>query len=349
MRSQPTKRAKLDGALGFSSESLLASEASLPWGEARQKRVIPQISVRQLQYFAAVYEEGSFSRAAERENCSQPALSAQVRLLEGVLGSMLFERSASGVVPTFAGRQFYQHAVSILRSLYVAERDISAIAGHVSGDVCAGLIPSVVRGLLPTFLPPFVQAYPHINLQLVEGFSGTLLNWLLAQEIDFAVVVEPPQHEALEITSLGGGPAVLIAGNQGPVPSGHPVRLQDLPPLNLVLPTPRHGLRSSIERSIWTKDIKVARSMQMDSVCGMIEFVKRSDWVTILPTVAIICDIDSDDLVINPIVDPPLQGQLYLVHLKKVPLGQSATLFVDALQREVDRARSFWESVPDPA
>lgn len=331
-------RSLADYRIALPGQTLHAPEKSLPWGEARQKRVIPPITVRQLQYYAAVYEEGSFSRAAERENCTQPALSAQVRSLEGVLAAVLFERSVSGVVPTVAGRQFYQHAVGILRSLHVAEREIADIAGQVSGEVCAGLIPSVVRGLLPGFLPPFVEAYPHINLQLVESFSGTLIGWLLAQEIDFAVIVEPPRHEGLDIVNLGGGPAVLISSRTSPLRKRQPIRLRDLPPVNLVLPTPRHGLRASIERSISGQDLKVVRTIEMDSVCGMIEFVRRSDWVTILPTVAVLSDMDSEDLVLNPIVDPPMQGQLYLVHLKKAPLSASAQIFIAALQREIDRA-----------
>ena len=61
------------------------------------------ITIRQLRYFVATYEEASFTRAAEREHCSQPALSAQIAGLEKFLEHELFERSVSGVSPTAAG------------------------------------------------------------------------------------------------------------------------------------------------------------------------------------------------------------------------------------------------------
>ena len=58
------------------------------------------MDVKDLKYFVAVFDVGSISKAAERENCSQPGLSAQVRNLEHILGGPLFERSVAGIVPT---------------------------------------------------------------------------------------------------------------------------------------------------------------------------------------------------------------------------------------------------------
>src|SRR5450759_1577869 len=107
--------------------------------------MIPCISFRHLQYFVAVYEEGSFTK-------------------------------------------------------------------QIFGTVRAGVIPSLVRGILPSFLPEFVEKHPAIELRLAESFSGTLTDWLLAQEIDLAFVVEPPRHEGLEMEKIAEGPAVLISG-----------------------------------------------------------------------------------------------------------------------------------------
>ena len=83
---------------------------------------------------------------------------------------------------------------------------------QIRGTVRAGLIPSVVRGILPSFLPAFVEQHPAIDLCITESFSGTLTGWLLAREIDLAVVVEPPAHEGLVTERLAEGPAVLITG-----------------------------------------------------------------------------------------------------------------------------------------
>jgi LysR family nitrogen assimilation transcriptional regulator len=299
--------------------------------------MIPSISFRHLQYFVAVFEEGSFTKAAERERCTQPALSAQIRNVEGVVGASLFDRSVTGVVPTAAGKRFYRHAISILRSLRVAQLEMAGAGEQISGAVRAGLIPSLVRGILPAFLPEFVEKHPAIDLHITESFSGTLTDWLLAQELDLAVVVEPPRHEGLEMEKLAEGPAVLITGRALGLSPG-PVQLSDLPPLKMILPGRQHSLREIIERSIWTRSLKVTRVLEMDSVPGMIAFVRASDWATILPFVAVVHDLDDANLVLNPIAAKQFETDLYLVHLTQFPLSLAALEFAKALRAEANRA-----------
>lgn len=294
------------------------------------------ITIRQLQYFVAVYEEAAFSRAAEREHCSQPALSAQVRNLEEILGRSLFERSVNGVTPTAYGQRFYRHSVSILRSVSLAKLEMEEVSGQVAGQVRAGLIPSVVRGLMPSFLPAFVETYPMIDIRLIQGFSDMLAESVLARTVEFAVVLEPPKHEGIEITKLSEGKMVLISSSALGFTRGEPLRLPDLAPLNLVVPSPNHTLRRNIERRIWTKEIRVGRILEMDTVHGMIDFVAQSKWATILPLTAVACDIESERLCINPIVEPYLEADLYLINLTRHPLPATAQLFVHELRQQAE-------------
>ncbi len=293
------------------------------------------ITIRQLRYFVATYEEASFTRAAEREHCSQPALSAQVAGLENFLERELFERSVNGVSPTAAGRRFYQHAVSILASVNEAQIDMAEASGQAAGQVCVGLIPSVVRGLLPTFLPDFVDAYPMVELRLVQGFSDTLASAVLDQTVEFAVVLEPPRHEGIAIERYAQGRMALISNPALGLPRDGPLRLSDLPPLQYVLPSPNHILRRNIERHIWTKEIKVERLLEMDTVHGMIDFVAGGKWATILPIVAVASDLGSGRLCVSPIDEPRLDADLYLIRLVQQPLTATAQLFAEALRERV--------------
>lgn len=292
------------------------------------------ITIRQLQYFVAVYEEASFSKAALREHCSQPALSAQIRNLEHILGRSLFERSVSGVTHTAAGLRFYGHSVAILRSVNAAKLEMAEASGQIAGKVQMGLIPTVVRGLMPAFLPQFVESHPMIEITLIQGFSDPLARAVLEQEIDFAVVLEPPKHEGIEITRLADDTMVLVSSPALGLKSGTAVNLSELPPLNLVVPSPNHILRHNIERRMWTKEINVARILEMDTVHGMIDFVAHSAWATILPFTAVLCDVGSDRLCINPISEPHLEANLYLIHLTRRPLSQAARAVIEELGRQ---------------
>ena len=304
------------------------------------------ITIRQLQYFAAVYEEASFSKAAVREHCSQPALSAQIRNLEEILGRSLFDRSVSGVTPTAAGLRFYGHSVAILRSVNAATLEMAEASGQIAGKVQMGLIPTVVRGLMSAFLPQFVESHPMIEITVIQGFSDPLARAVLEQEIDFAVVLEPPKHEGIEITRLADDTMVLVSSPALGLAQGVPVNLAELRPLNLVVPSPNHILRHNIERRMWTKEINVARILEMDTVHGMIDFVAHSSWATILPFTAVLCDVGSERLRINPISKPLLEANLYLIHLTRRPLSQASRAMVEELGRQARLHRYANELIP---
>lgn len=298
------------------------------------------ITIRQLQYFVAVYEEASFSKAAEREHCSQSALSTQIRNLEEILGRVMFDRSVHGATPTLEGQRFYRHAIAIIRSVNAAKLEMAEVSGRISGLVRLGLIPSVIRGMLPTFLPKFVAEYPLLDIRIIQGFSVPLAREVLDETVDFAVVLEPPRHDGIEITKLSKGKMVLVTSPRLGLENGAPVRLHELPPWSYVVPSPDHTLRQLIERRVWTKEIWTDRILEMDSVPGMVDFVRDSNWATILPLVAVSCDLGSDRLCINPIVEPHLEADLYLINLSQRPLTKAAQLLVEALRQQIVESES---------
>src|SRR5690348_1004931 len=102
-------------------------------------------TLRQLQYAAAVAEELSFRRAAERCHVAQPSLSAQLAQLEDALGVRIFERSRRGVLVTPAGREILERA----RRLLVAADDLVE-AGQRAADLLAGTLR---LGVIPTVSP----------------------------------------------------------------------------------------------------------------------------------------------------------------------------------------------------
>ena len=81
------------------------------------------LSLRQIRAVIAVCEEGSFTRAAARENATQSGISQHVAAVERTLGVKLFERSADGVTPTPAGLRYYKHCVAAVGQLETAREE----------------------------------------------------------------------------------------------------------------------------------------------------------------------------------------------------------------------------------
>lgn len=110
------------------------------------------MNFRQMRAFISVYEEGSFSAAAVRENATQSGLSMQIRNLEERLGVRLFERGPQGVAATPAGRIYYARCLPILNAAQMAEEEVQALAGDIYGKLRVGVIPSLSRSGLAQVL-----------------------------------------------------------------------------------------------------------------------------------------------------------------------------------------------------
>ena len=154
------------------------------------------LSLRDLEYVAAVADEGHFGRAAERCNVSQPTLSVQVRKLETALGLTLFERSNRRVLLTEAGQIIVRQARVVLaeaqRLLALASEGRGA---PLTGRLVLAAIQTLGPYLFPLVLRPLREQYPLLMLSLSESRTAEIIEGLRDGRIDAALVSLPvPQH-----------------------------------------------------------------------------------------------------------------------------------------------------------
>ena len=156
----------------------------------------------QLQYFAAVVEEGSISAAARRLHLSQPPLSIQIRNLETEYGVRLLDRGARRARVTPAGEVLYEYAVRILEMTRAAEDDLESLkAGQRTslrlGIISSGECPELLQGLAE-----FRRQYPDIAFQIFDRNTYELQQDIEKQRIDLAVIRTPFQTRSLESVVL---------------------------------------------------------------------------------------------------------------------------------------------------
>ncbi len=120
-----------------------------------------------------MFEEGSFSAAAQRLNIVQPALSQQIIGLEKELLVKLFERTNRGVAPTRHGQRLVNHARLILRQMEIARNDLrTSLESEPAGDVIIALPVTVTPFLAPRLLALLEQHHPKTTGHIVEGLSS---------------------------------------------------------------------------------------------------------------------------------------------------------------------------------
>ncbi len=146
-------------------------------------------TLRQLQYFITVAEEGTVSGAAQSLSISQSAVTEAIKELEGDLGVSLFERHRRGLTITHKGHQFYRHATRILAGVSDARRSFSEAEIAVPGTLHLGVTSLVAGYVLSDLLARYRRAHPSVDVSAIEDNGDYLEHLLIGGELDVAVMV----------------------------------------------------------------------------------------------------------------------------------------------------------------
>lgn len=315
-------------------ESLCKACQACPGRPPPSAPIVPSLTAIRL--FTAAYEERSFSRAAEREHTTQPAVSQRVRALEDELGVRLLERSPSQVVPTAAGDAYYRRAIDLLATLEQAGREARTVGNALSGEVHVGLMPSLTRCCVAPALAAFGERHPQVTPKVTEAYSGVLTDLLRAGELDFAIVPAFDAPVGIRSRFLARTPELLVSRPDGRWPAGRPVEAARLRELRLMVPAPLNTRRQRIESWLASNGATVAQRLELDSMYGTLDMIGRSDWVAILPGVMLTPEIADGSLSVSPLQAPPFTLDLVVIEAARRPPSAAADAFLAELAARIE-------------
>lgn len=146
-------------------------------------------TLRQLQYFVAVAEQGSVTRAAQTLSISQSSVTEAVKELETDLGVELFERHPRGLTITHNGHQFLRHATKILADVSDARSFFAGERPGPGGTLNLGVTSLVAGYVLSDLLARYRRAWPGVEVSAIEDNGSYLEHLLVGGELDVAVMV----------------------------------------------------------------------------------------------------------------------------------------------------------------
>jgi LysR family hydrogen peroxide-inducible transcriptional activator len=162
----------------------------------------PNVSLRQLEYFIAVAESGSFRRAAEKLRVSQPTLTAQIASMEISLGARLFERDRTGTAQSTLGRELLRHARRVIEEYRGLIDSAASLVGGPAGTFRFGVTPSMGPYLLPHVLPEIHRDYAAVKFYVREGLPRSLQDGLMSGQYDFIITPLPAALESVTVEPL---------------------------------------------------------------------------------------------------------------------------------------------------
>jgi DNA-binding transcriptional LysR family regulator len=268
------------------------------------------MELHQLEYFVAVAEEASFTRAASRVHVAQPGVSAQVRRLESELGQQLLDRSGRSVRLTEVGSAVLPFARAALDAVASARLAVDELAGLVRGQVTVGMVSGCALPILAELLAGFHHRHPGVAITLVEDNSDRLAERLRDGQLDLALIgwagprdETPPDIDTVVVVDEELVAAVHPAhplADSGPLTIG---KLRDLPLVSLPRGT---GVRAALDAACAEAGFAPRIVFEASALPMVVELATRGLGLAVVPA-----SIPNGPRILR-ITDPPLRSRLEL-------------------------------------
>ncbi|WP_445681863.1 LysR family transcriptional regulator [Radicibacter daui] len=281
------------------------------------------MEIRQLQHFVAVASEEHFTRAAQRLNIVQSALSASVRALEEELGIKLFIRSTRQVRLTAAGRLFLEKAEAVLDAAGEARGAIEAIKGLRRGRLGVGTVQSLPAFLdLPQLLARFRSLHPQVAIKLCQGSADHLLEKVRGGRLDLAFLpmCETPPNIATRLIACEA--LVLVCAHEHPLAGHTAVPLGDLAGEPFVDFVADWGTRKLIDNAFFEAGVERHTAFEVSDLDTLLGLVANGLGVALIPEAIALARSSQLGLGLARLAGPEICWELVVAYLAEERSGE---------------------------
>jgi len=287
-------------------------------------------TLRQLQVFEKVASHLNYSRAAEELYLSQPAVSMQIKQLEGHIGLPLFEQMGKKIFLTEAGHELFHYARSISQQLVEMESVFDEMKGLTQGKLTLSVV-NTANYFTPQLLAKFCQQHPNINVILQVANRDAVLKQLADNSTDLAIMGQPPEGLDLIAESFLDNPLVVIAATNHKLAQLARVEFAQLAEEKFLSREKGSGTRSAMERVFAQHNIQPRISMEMETNEAIKQAVQADMGLGILSLHSIELELETKRLAMLNVEYFPLVRHWYVAHRSNKRLSTAAIAFKEFL------------------
>jgi LysR family transcriptional regulator, transcriptional activator of the cysJI operon len=290
------------------------------------------MQIETLKVFCDLVESRSFSRAAVRNLITQSAVSQQVKNLESRFEIQLLRRDGKSVIPTPAGRVFYERSRTILDSFEHMQLEMKSIGQEMAGSVRVATIYSVGLYEISVVVKTFLKIYPRVNLHVEYSKGSRVYEDCLRGVIDLGIVTYPETHKGLRIIPLPADKLVLICAPDHPLAKRRHVDICTLNGLNYVAFEKGMASQIALDRIFQELDIEVRVVMEFDNIETIKRSVEIGAGISIVPLLSVQKEVQSGALVQINFSNKSFYRPLGAIVRIKQPLSPAARKFIELMQ-----------------
>ena len=299
-------------------------------------------TLRQLQVFEKVASHLNYSRAAEELYLSQPAVSMQIKQLEGHIGLPLFEQMGKKIFLTEAGRELFPYARSIAQQLEELEAVFDEMKGLGRGRLTLSVV-NTANYFTPQLLAKFCQRHPNINVSLQVANRDAVLKQLSDNNTDLAIMGKPPAGLDLNEERFLDNPLVVIAAPDHPLATLQHIPFSQLAQETFLSREQGSGTRSAMERVFAQHGVQPRISMEMETNEAIKQAVQAGMGLGILSLHSIELELETRRLVVLDVEHFPLLRHWFVVHRSNKRLSSATLAFKDFLLTEAGEINQLSE------
>ncbi len=281
---------------------------------------------RQLRVFSEVARHLSFARAAQALHLTPPAITMQVKELEGHVGLPLFERSGRQVALTTAGEYMLVYARKMLATLKDAEDAAARLQKLEIGTLTIGMV-STAEYFLPRLLAEFRHEHAGIEVKLAVGNREQLVRMLHANEVDIAIMGRPPKELATRAEPFAAHPHVFVAATDHPLLKTGYVPLAALQPYPFIVREQGSGTRAAMEKFFENLRFELKVAMEMSSNETIKQAVMAGMGLSFLSLHTVGLELDNKLIAILDVEGSPVVRAWNCVHTLSKVLSPAAEAF----------------------
>lgn len=288
------------------------------------------MDIRQILYFKAVADCGSFAKASERLHISQPAISAKIGQLEAELNAELLVRHARGVRLTVAGSIFLEHGRDILARIEQARAAVSESTGEVSGNVTIAMITTIANLVAAPLLERAKQLYPKLDVRIFEALSGEVSAWHAGGRFDLFIMYLPDGHTVENAVPFLQEQLYLLGPIDNARQQGVPIAFSDLRSIPIHHTSRLHACRLLLDSTSNKEGVDIDIVAEIDSITLLYEFAAKRGAYTIFPCIGE-PPLFQRSVDYRRIVQPEMNLHSYIVPGANCPKGKAIAAVVKML------------------
>jgi DNA-binding transcriptional LysR family regulator len=288
----------------------------------------------ELEVLISLAQEGSFSRAAEKLNRSQPAVSQALRRLEDELDTPLLDRSSRKVTLTAAGAVLLDYAQRMVHLRQDAFHTLENLRHFKRGVLRLAANESVSLYVLPPLLRAFRRAYQSIKIEVIHSPSSGIPALLLDQDVDFGFLSYPPVHKDLTTRLLFRDELVLVLFPGHPLASHKVVELEQLGRESFIAHLAATPTRTHLLDFFARERVPLRIVMELSSLETIKDFVKAKEGIALIPRMSVKRELEAGELVSPPVRGMAIGRDVRIVHRASRSHSMAGKAFLDMVVRE---------------